>query len=76
MTFIIREVKKEDKEKITQLAKEFVESLKEPFYEPLWFSLLDSYFLCLEIKDDLEYKNLNIFCAEDTATKELVGMLV
>ncbi|NVM02112.1 MAG: GNAT family N-acetyltransferase [Candidatus Helarchaeota archaeon] len=75
MTFIIREVKKADREEITKLAKTYVESLKEPFYEPLWFSLLESYFLCLEIKD-LEYKNLNIFCAEDTATKELVGMLV
>lgn len=75
MTVIIREVKKEDKEKITKLAKEFVESLDEPFYEPIWLSLLESYFYGLEIKE-LEYLNLNIYCAEDTDSGELVGMMV
>jgi len=75
LTYTIREVRKEDKEDITKLAKQMVESLKEPFYEPLWFSLLESYFIGLEIKD-LEYRNLNIFCAEDDNTKELVGMIV
>ncbi len=75
MTIIIREVRMEDKEQVTKLAKQMVESLKEPFYEPLWFSLLESYFLGLEIKD-LEYRNLNIFCAEDTENKEIAGMIV
>ncbi|MHA1379550.1 MAG: GNAT family N-acetyltransferase [Candidatus Helarchaeota archaeon] len=75
MTYTIREVRKEDKEEITELAKEMVESLKEPFYEPLWFSLLESYFIGLEIKD-LQYRNLNIFCAENDETKKLVGMIV
>jgi len=75
LAIVIREVKREDKEKITKLAKEMVENLKEPFYEPLWFSLLESYFVGLEI-NDLQYRNLNIFCAEDTDTKDLVGMIV
>ena len=75
MPYKIREVKKEDKEEITKLARQMVESLKEPFYEPLWFSLLESYFIGLEIKE-LEYRNINIFCAEDTNTKEIVGMIV
>lgn len=72
---VVREVNIEDREKITELAREFVESLKEPFYESIWLGLLESYFIGLEI-EELEYRNLNIFCAEDTNKKELIGMLV
>ena len=75
MTFLIREVRKEDKNKITELAKQMVESLNEPFLSTLWLGLLQLFFSGLE-KDERD-REINIFCAEDTADKDrIVGMLV
>ena len=51
MAVKIRSVEKKDKQAITDLVKEFVESLNQPFYESLWLTLLDSYFVGLEIKE-------------------------
>ncbi|MHA1300438.1 MAG: GNAT family N-acetyltransferase [Candidatus Helarchaeota archaeon] len=59
----IRSVEKKDKDQITNLVKEFVESLNQPFYESLWLTLLDSYFVGLEIKE-LAFSDIKIFCAE------------
>jgi len=59
----IRAVDKDDKEAITELVKEFVESLNQPFYESLWLTLLDSYFVGLEIKE-LAFSDIKIFCAD------------
>lgn len=74
MTITIRTVEKDDKEAITDLVKEFVESLNEPFYESLWMTLLDSYFVGLEIKE-LAFSDIKIFCAEqDDGT--LCGLVV
>jgi ribosomal protein S18 acetylase RimI-like enzyme len=74
VTFIVREVRKEDKEEITELARQMVESLNEPFLSTLWLGLLQLFFSGLE--KDLVERDVNIFCAEDTADKDLVGMLV
>ena len=70
----IRAVKEDDKEKITELVKEFVESLNEPFYESLWLTLLESYFVGLTVKE-LAFTDIGIFCAEDD-DGSLQGMVV
>ncbi|MHA1379549.1 MAG: GNAT family N-acetyltransferase [Candidatus Helarchaeota archaeon] len=74
MTFVVREVKKEDKDQITDLARQMVESLNEPFLSTLWLGLLQLFFSGLE-KNETD-REIKIFCAENTADKELVGMLV
>ncbi|MHA1298642.1 MAG: GNAT family N-acetyltransferase [Candidatus Helarchaeota archaeon] len=74
MTFLVRNVRTEDQEEITELARQMVESLNEPFLSTLWLGLLQLFFRDLENGE--EDRDLNIFCAENTAEKELVGMLV
>ncbi len=73
MAVKIRSVEKKDKEAITDLVKEFVESLNQPFYESLWLTLLDSYFVGLEIKE-LAFSDIKIFCADKDGT--LCGLVV
>ncbi|MHA1379675.1 MAG: GNAT family N-acetyltransferase [Candidatus Helarchaeota archaeon] len=74
MAVKIRTVEKDDKDQITNLVKEFVESLNQPFYESLWLTLLDSYFVGLEIKE-LAFSDIKIFCAELDSGK-LCGLVV
>lgn len=69
----IRAVKEDDKEAITDLVKEFVTSLNEPFYESLWMTLLESYFVGLSVKE-LAFTDIGIFCADDS--QKLVGCVV
>lgn len=75
MAILIREVKKEDKDEITELAKQMVESLQEPFLQTLWLGLLQLFFEGLE-KETEEEKDMNIFCAENTTKDELIGMMI
>ncbi len=69
----IRAVNEEDKEAITELVKEFVISLNEPFYESLWMTLLESYFVGLSVKE-LAFTDIGIFCADNG--DKLVGCVV